>query len=119
MRDLIARALTWMLRLLLPAQGRHSATATPPTPEPAHVNPWDTPWPTPTPKRVDDLYAPLDGEEIRLVRPYALTEFTMKLGVIHERRRAAELASLGVDYPYAYEGDHFTQYASAAAGVTA
>ncbi|MGW0560108.1 hypothetical protein ACWDZ4_05630 [Streptomyces sp. NPDC003016] len=54
-----------------------------------------------------------------LIRPYAFAETAMELGVIHERRRAAALASLGVDYPYTYEGAPFPRSAFAAAGVTA
>lgn len=119
MRDPIVRALVWLLRLVLPARGRHSGPTAPPNPEPAHVSPWDTPWPTPTPKHVEELFRPLDGDDIRLVRPYALAEFTMELRVIRERRRAVEFASLGVDYPYGYPGDHFQALAHPATGATA
>ncbi len=124
MRDRIARALSWVLSVLAPRRpGRHSAaflTDQPePTAEPAPVNPWSKPWPTPTPEHIRALYVPMRGEDVALTRPYVLVETTMELGIICERRRAAALASLGVDYPYTYEGAPFPRSAFAAAGVTA
>ncbi|WP_405647469.1 hypothetical protein [Streptomyces uncialis] len=46
-------------------------------------------------------------------------ETTLQLGVIRERRRAAALATLGVDYPYTYVGAPFPASAFAASGVSA
>lgn len=44
----------------------------------------------------------------------------MDLGVIRERRTAAVLATLGVDYAYGYAGDQYETLAGlAATGVTA
>ncbi|WP_411084198.1 hypothetical protein [Streptomyces sp. cmx-18-6] len=43
----------------------------------------------------------------------------MELGIIRERRRAAALAAMGVDYPYTYDGAPFPRSAFAAAGVSA
>lgn len=120
MRDVIARALVWVLRLLLPARGRHSAAPVyTPEPESAPVDPWSRPWPTPIPEHIHTLYAPLRGEDVALARPYVLAETTMELGVIHERRRAAALATMGVDYPYSYPGAPFPTSAFAAAEVSA
>ncbi|MFF6787943.1 hypothetical protein ACFY9C_02600 [Streptomyces filamentosus] len=102
--------------------GRHTAEflAELPEPKPAAVDPWAKPWPTPTPEHVRALYIPLRGEDVALTRPYCRMEDTMDLGVIRERRTAAVLATLGVDYPYGYSGDHFKTLATlAAAEVTA
>ncbi|MEW2635736.1 hypothetical protein AB0903_29885 [Streptomyces sp. NPDC048389] len=106
MRDVIARALVWVLRMVLPARGRHGATEPATSPEPAPVNPWSRPWTSPS------------KEEARAIFERQ-AETTMKLGIIHERRRAAELATMGVDYPYTYPGAPFTRSAFAAAGVSA
>lgn len=46
-------------------------------------------------------------------------EATMQLRVIRERRLAATLATVGVDYPYSYEGAPFGADSFAAAGVWA
>ncbi|WP_282697905.1 hypothetical protein [Streptomyces sp. CC208A] len=121
MRDLIARALVWALSVLVPHRpGRHSAAFLAERPETPLVDPWLKPWSTPTPAHVRALYSPLRGEDVALVRPYCRLDDTLDFGVIHERRTAAVLATLGVDYPYGYEGDHFeTLAAFAAAGVTA
>ncbi|MEV8308497.1 hypothetical protein AB0P36_14330 [Streptomyces flavidovirens] len=120
MRDVIARALSWVLSVLAPRRpGRHSAAFLADQPEPAPVDPWSKPWPTPIPEHIRALYTPLRGEDVALTRPYVLAETTMELGVIGERRRAAALATLGVDYPYTYEGAPFPRSAFvAAAAVT-
>ncbi len=120
MRDRIARALSWALSVLAPRRpGRHSAEFLAAQSEPAPVNPWSKPWPTPTPEHIRALYAPMRGEDVALTRPYVLAETTMELGVIRERRRAAALATLGVDYPYTYPGAPFQRSHFAAAGMTA
>ncbi|MFG2439050.1 hypothetical protein [Streptomyces sp. NPDC048508] len=110
MRDSIARALLWALALLMPNKpGRHSAaflTAPTTTPEPVPASPWSRPWTGPTKE-----------EAAAVFRQEA--ETTLQLGVIRERRRAAALATLGVDYPYTYEGAPFGADAFAAAGVSA
>lgn len=138
MRDRIARTLLWVLSILAPrGPGRHSAAflagqAGPPEPtavpgaehepesgpEPV-VSPWSRPWPTPTPEHVRALYMPLRGEDVALTRPYVLAETTLDLGVILERRRAAEFAAMGVDYPYTYPGAPFPRSAFVAPGVPA
>lgn len=121
MRDLIARALLWVLRILLPAHGRHSTTAPQPhpTPDPAPVSPWSSPWSTPTPAHVIERHTPLRGEDIALVRPYVPTGDydTLNLRLVQrERRTAAVLATLGVDWPYTYDGAPFPASAFATAG---
>ncbi|MEV6076319.1 hypothetical protein AB0L80_14625 [Streptomyces sp. NPDC052069] len=103
MRDLIARTLAWVLSAFAPRRpGRHTAE---PAPEPTPVSPWSRPWSSPTKEEAQALF-----------RKQA--EVTMQLGVIRERRTAAVLATLGVDYPYSYPGDHFENAAYAAAGVS-
>lgn len=99
MRDSIARALVWMLRLLLPSAGKHTAqhiaaTVTP-TPKPAPVSPWSEPWTSPTREEAREAF--------RLQ-----AETTMELGTVQRERRAAVLlADLGIDYPYTYDGAPF------------
>lgn len=123
MRDLIARALLRVLRILLPAHGRHSATASRPrsAPEPAPASPWSSPWPTPTPAHVIQRHTPLRGEDIALARPYVpADEDTLNLRLVQrERRTAAVLATFGVDWPYTYDGAPFPTSAFAATGVSA
>ncbi|MDK1472252.1 hypothetical protein QNO07_02220 [Streptomyces sp. 549] len=133
MRDVIARALVWVLRMVLPVRGRHGArpvTEPAPSPDPAPTRSGLTStsaqWLTPTPEHVRALRAPLRGEDVVLVRPYvlaatphAVADMQVVPGVVHERQRAAALATLGVDYPYTYPGAPFTRSAFAAAGVPA
>lgn len=109
MRDRIARALAWTLSVLAPRRpGRHSAAFLTelPAPTPAPVNPWSRPWTGPTKEEATAFFQ-------------REAETTMELGVIHERRRAAALATLGVDYPYTYEDAPFPRSAFIAAGVSA
>ncbi|MFE7467431.1 hypothetical protein ACFU6R_25465 [Streptomyces sp. NPDC057499] len=107
MRDLIARTLAWVLSVLAPRRpGRHSAAHLAPQPAPAPVSPWSRPWSSPSKE-----------EAAAIFRQQA--ETTMQLGVIRERRRAAALATLGVDYPYTYNGAPFPASAFVASGVTA
>lgn len=117
MRDAIARALVWALRLLMPATGRHAVRCGRPRPRHARPRPgltpspslWAEPWPTPMPAHVAQRYVPLRGEDLALVRPY-LGELArprpLRL-VQYERRLAALLATLGTDYPYTYDGAPF------------
>ncbi|MFJ1845831.1 hypothetical protein [Streptomyces sp. NPDC088146] len=105
MRDAIARVLAYILKFLLPGQGRHAADPAP-TPEPAPVSPWSRPWTSPTKEEAQALF-----------RKQA--ETTTQLGVIRERRTAAVLATFGVDYPYTYDGAPFPASAFHAAGVSA
>ncbi|TGB00576.1 hypothetical protein E2651_28750 [Streptomyces sp. MZ04] len=110
MRDRIARALAWTLSVLAPRRpGRHSAAfladqAAEPTPAP--VNPWPRPWTGPTKEEAAAFFR-------------RQSETTTELGIIRERRRAAVLATMGVDYPYSYPGAPFGPSAFAAAGVSA
>lgn len=123
MRDRIAHALTYLLRLVLPGKGRHSApdagTPVPSASEPA-PNPWARPWPTATPKHVIDRHAPLRGEDLSCARPYVGIDTPMKLRQICERRKAVAYCEIGsADYPYSYDGALITASAFAAAGVSA
>ncbi|MFE9607523.1 hypothetical protein [Streptomyces sp. NPDC006012] len=119
-RDTVARAFSRTLSVLVPRRprrrrpGRHSAryllAAVPPPapPQPPDQSPRAYAWSTPVPDHVRARRAPLRGEETRLVRPYVRTETTPRhSAVTRERRRAAALAALGVDYPYTYEGAPF------------
>ncbi|MGW2380230.1 hypothetical protein [Streptomyces sp. NPDC001658] len=98
MRDPIARALVWVLRLLLPARGRHRTTQPAPAPvsEPTPpVRPWDKPWTGPSSAEAREIFR---------------AEETMRLTPVQrERSWAAEFAARGIDYDYRYPGDHFAQ----------
>lgn len=86
MLDLIVRALAWVLSLCLPSpHGRHRAV-----PAPA-VTPAAPSIPSP-PCRFTER---LDGEASRLIRPYVLTPEERRRQ--RERRRAACLATVGID----------------------
>jgi hypothetical protein len=84
MRNAIARTLVRVLERLLPARGVHAAS-----PEPAEIraNPWARPWTTPLPAHVIERHTPLRGEDIRLVRPYAPLDETLRLCVSALPRR--------------------------------
>ncbi|MGW4158846.1 hypothetical protein [Streptomyces sp. NPDC004788] len=125
MRDAIARALMWTLRLLLPAHGRHAAPVyTPepepepepepgpgPGPEPEPVNPWSRPWRSPSKEEAAALFRQQaeDTLELRAVE------------LIQLRRRIALRLAEGApedEYPYTYPGAPFPASAFAVA-VTA
>ncbi|WP_409470330.1 hypothetical protein [Streptomyces sp. HC307] len=83
MLDLIVRALAWMLSICTPRpRGRHRQGAL----QPLRITP------IPPPPRFTE---PLDGNASRLVRPYLLD--TAEHRRQRERRRAARLATLGID----------------------
>lgn len=107
MRDAIARALSWVLSLLVPRRpGRHTAeylACCVPT-GPIDVSPWSKPWTGPTKDEARALFQ-------------QQAETTIELTVIRERRRAAALATLGVDYPYT--GAPFPASAFATEGMSA
>ncbi|HEY8981248.1 MAG TPA: hypothetical protein VIU15_16865 [Streptomyces sp.] len=91
MRQSIAHAISACLRTLLshllPGTGQrrkpHHPAPVPATPV-IPVSPWSRPWTSPSKEEAAELF--------RLQR---------------ERRRAATLATMGVDYPYTYEGAPF------------
>jgi hypothetical protein len=109
MRDAIARALSRVLSLLVPRRpGRHSAeylACCVPT-GPIHESPWARPWTGPTKEEARALFQ-------------QQAETTIELTVVRERRRAAALATLGVDYPYTYAGAPFPASAFATEGMSA
>ncbi|MGW2860805.1 hypothetical protein [Streptomyces sp. NPDC001205] len=86
MRDRIARALTWVLSVLLPAQGRHAAVL--PEPEPAGEtlsgSVWRRPWTGPSAEEVRAIFR--ERPEL----PY----------LQRERWRAAAFAEIGLDYDH-------------------
>ncbi|MEW1549325.1 hypothetical protein [Streptomyces tsukubensis] len=100
MRDSIARAFAWVLRLCLPARGRHRAPeppdpvviCAPRTPVPAHV--LARTLPSPDPFRIPPYMDPGHVERRR------------EAWKQRERRLAIALALAGVDYPYVAEGVH-------------
>ncbi|MGW7412939.1 hypothetical protein [Streptomyces sp. NPDC054863] len=104
MRDSIARILVWVLRLLLPAHGRHQAHNRPepaPMPDEPAVSPWARPWTGPTKE-----------EAAAFFRRQA--ETTMPLAQVQKERRAAlEFTALEHDYPYSYPGAPFPRSAFA------
>lgn len=82
--------LVLIMSMLLPSRGRHAAAD---TPEPA------SPAPTPTAVRPAARRQVLRGEDVQLVRPYLLAhERKLEREAQRERRTAAALASMGVDY---------------------
>lgn len=116
MRDSIANALLWVLRMLLPAQGKRRAVPGPaPVARPVICGPT-----TPIPAHV--LARSIPSPWHHRIGPWLLVreaEQTLELHVIRERRRAAALTVEGVDYPYTYEGAPFGADSFAAAGVSA
>ncbi|WP_328342196.1 hypothetical protein [Streptomyces violaceus] len=84
MLDLIVHTLAWALSLCTPRpRGRHRLNSLPPL----RIVPT-----SPPPPRFTER---LDGNASRLVRPYVLTPTELRRQ--RERRRAAYLASLGID----------------------
>ncbi|MFF4748340.1 hypothetical protein ACWD5R_00455 [Streptomyces sp. NPDC002514] len=82
MPDFIVRLLTWMLSICTPSpQGRHRRGAPPPL---RFI-------PIPPPRIIN----PLDGNASHLARPYVLAPAEHRRQ--RERRRAASLATLGID----------------------
>ncbi|MFI5940677.1 hypothetical protein ACIBCB_10535 [Streptomyces uncialis] len=88
MRDLIAQALLPLLRLLLPATGRHSAEPPPAPQHPAHIpaSPWSRPWTAPSAQEVREIFR--DEQMRHLAAPQ------------RERSYAAAFARIGVDYDH-------------------
>jgi hypothetical protein len=95
MRNSIARALVWVLRLLLPAHGvrRSPAMAPKSAPTPVLVGPWLKPWTSPSAAAVRRIF---HAEETLPLTPMQ-----------RERHWAIMFAELGVEYPYGYQGDQF------------
>ncbi|MBB5934603.1 hypothetical protein [Streptomyces zagrosensis] len=105
MRDLISRALIWVLRLLLPARGRHTALHAPAS-EPVTLPPVICAPTTPIPVHV--LARSIPSPWRHRVGPWLLVR---EAGQIRERRRAVEFATLGQDHPYTYPGAPFPRSA--------
>jgi hypothetical protein len=79
MPKLIAQLLRCVLRVALPAHGRRRA-APPPSLPPVII--WAQPWHSPTPAHVLERTAPLRGEDVSLVRPYAPLDDTLILRAV-------------------------------------
>ncbi|MHC5904313.1 hypothetical protein ACVNF4_10470 [Streptomyces sp. S6] len=112
MRHSIARAISACLRtlfaVLLPAKGKHRSpepVEAPAPPEP-YVSPWSRPWTSPSKAEAAALFRQQDA-------------VTLELRLQQERRRAAALASMGIEYPYTYEGAPFGPDAFAATEMSA
>lgn len=89
MRDAIARALAWVLSVLIPSRpGRHSAEflAAQTAPEPVPVSPWSRPWTSPSSQDVRAIFRSEQTQELPHLQ--------------RERVWAVEFAALGVDYDY-------------------
>ncbi|MFE4374017.1 hypothetical protein ACFRMN_38505 [Streptomyces sp. NPDC056835] len=85
MRDCISRALLWVLRMMLPARGRHAAVPVT-APAPAPVSPWSEPW---TGVSAKETRAIFHAEETRSLTPEQ-----------RERWWAAAFSEIGVDYDF-------------------
>ncbi|RLU94782.1 hypothetical protein CTZ27_18955 [Streptomyces griseocarneus] len=98
MRDAIATFLTWALRLLLPARGRHSEAQRSPQhvsdPAFAPARTGRRPWTGPSSAQARAIF---HAEETQALTPEQ-----------RERWWALAFAEIGVEYPYRYEGDQFT-----------
>ncbi|MEV6673533.1 hypothetical protein [Streptomyces sp. NPDC051162] len=96
MRDSIAHLLTWALRLLLPAHGRHSGarpiphSIAQPNPAPAPVVRRQKPWTTPSSAQARAIF---NAPETGTLTPEQ-----------RERWWATAFAEIGVEYPYTYPG---------------
>ncbi|THA98837.1 hypothetical protein E6R61_05690 [Streptomyces sp. LRa12] len=90
MRNLIVALLGW----LLPSQGKRRAVSTAPAPTaPAPVR---RPLPAPRSPRPVDV---IDADRLPLVRPFLIAhERERERALQRERRTAATLATLGIDY---------------------
>ncbi|WP_416970233.1 hypothetical protein [Streptomyces sp. 4F14] len=107
MRDFIVRALLSALRILIPRRrpGRHTAehfiATAPPTPV-IPPSPWSRPWTGPTKAEAAEIFRrQAEADEARRLREHHLQR---------ERRHAAALASMGIEYPYTYDGAPFTEF---------
>ena len=114
MRHSIARAISACLRtllaVLLPAKGKHRQTEPVPAPTPPepYVSPWSRPWTGPTKEEAAEFF-----------RRQAAADAEREARLQYERRRAAAYASLGMDYPYTYEGAPFGPDAFTGTGMSA
>ncbi|HEY8982606.1 MAG TPA: hypothetical protein VIU15_23840 [Streptomyces sp.] len=104
MREFIVRLLLCALRALFPRRtpGRHSAPHFVTAPPVIPPSPWSRPWTSPS-----------KAEAAEIFHRQALAEEARREHERHlqrERRRAAAYASMGVDYPYTYEGAPFTEF---------
>ncbi|THA58091.1 hypothetical protein E6P78_30715 [Streptomyces sp. A0958] len=86
MRDSIARALLWVLRLLLPARGKRRAVPAAPVTAPTSRAAWSRPWQGPS---AEDARAIFHAEETRSLTPEQ-----------RERWWAAAFSEIGVDYDF-------------------
>ncbi|MEU9608322.1 hypothetical protein [Streptomyces sp. NPDC048057] len=97
MRDLIVRACTWLLRLLVPARGRHRAPADSPRPAPVVICAPRTPIPVHVLART----MPPPPRTFR-IPPYMGPWIERQQQA--QRRVAVALALVGIDYAYMPEG---------------
>jgi len=106
----ISACLCTLLTLLFPARGKRRKpcpTAPAPTPAQPYVSPWSRPWTSPTKEEAAELFR-RQAEQAKHAERTEQTEAAWELRLQWERRRAATLATMGVDYPYTYEGSPFT-----------
>ncbi|HEY8985990.1 MAG TPA: hypothetical protein VIU15_41250 [Streptomyces sp.] len=99
MRDAIARALARVLTAFTARRhpGRHTAAhlaVQPQITEAAPASPWSRPWTSPSKEEAAALFRQQGAA-------------TLELRLKRERRHAAALATMGIDYPYTYDGAPF------------
>jgi len=105
----ISACLRTLLALLLPATGKRRKPQNAPAPAPQpYVSPWSRPWTGPTKEEAAEFF-----------RRQAAADAEREARLQHERRRAAAYASLGMDYPYTYEGAPFGADAFTGTGMSA
>jgi hypothetical protein len=107
----ILQALEWVSRTFPRPPGRHTAAffeggpapALAATAGPARQSPPSAS--DPLPSRVTEQYEVLDGDAVRIVRPYVIAaQQRRERAEQRERRRAAMLATMGIDYPEPLRG---------------
>ncbi|QNP76226.1 hypothetical protein IAG44_14125 [Streptomyces roseirectus] len=90
----------------MPNSSAKFLAAQPQSAETAPSSPWSRPWTSPTKEEATALFR-------------RQSDATLELRLKQERRTAAALATLGIDYPYTYDGAPFGADAFAATEASA
>lgn len=103
MRNRIVRAFEWALLLLLPSSCRHAATPAantaptiPAAVAPVPISPWEKGWRGPSSAQARAIFHAEEVQGLTLQQ--------------RDRWYTAAFAEIGVEYPYRYPNDHFTQH---------
>ncbi|MFI1099827.1 hypothetical protein [Streptomyces melanogenes] len=111
MRDRIARAAVWMLRLLLPSRGRHRGTTPPAPPQPSAPTTFVICAPTaPITLVVPARTMPGVEKDGPRIPPYVRAWIQRQEAAIERRRQrclAMVFADLGYDYPNPERHDEY------------